>query len=260
VSRLAPSPAWRARLRAAADAAPLRPRLPLRWRGERIGSVEAEFVERLASRLLLPNDGGWSVQGPDLTATLGEIADRMRVSGLAHAWRDEQLAVRNEQGTQLGTVERAAVRPLGIATHAVHLLATDAQGRHWVQQRAFDKPIDPGLWDTLVGGMVPAQDAMHEALERETWEEAGLQLAQVRDLRHVVQLVTHRPFREAEGGYVVEYLDGFACTLPPGVVLANQDREVAEFRAMSAQEVTQRLEADEFTVDAAMLLLAVHAD
>jgi len=26
----------------------------------------------------------------------------------------------------------------------------------WVQQRALDKANDPGLWDTLMGGMVSA--------------------------------------------------------------------------------------------------------
>ena len=73
-------------------------------------------------------------------------------------------------------MERAVVRPLGITTFAVHLLASP-DGRHWVQQRSLTKPNDPGLWDTLMGGMIPASDSMAQALERETWEEAGLRLS-----------------------------------------------------------------------------------
>jgi hypothetical protein len=57
------------------------------------------------------------------------LAQALRVAGLAGAWRDELLAVTDEQGTALGVVERAAVRPLGIATRAVHLLARSPDGR-----------------------------------------------------------------------------------------------------------------------------------
>ena len=72
----------------------------------------------------------------------------------------------------IGQVERGAVRPLGIATQAVHLVGHAADGRIWVQQRALNKANDPGLWDTLMGGMVSAADTVATALVRETWEEA----------------------------------------------------------------------------------------
>ena len=51
----------------------------------------------------------------------------MREAGVAHAWRDEQLAVTDAQGRTLGTVERAVVRPLGITTFAVHLVGRVAR-------------------------------------------------------------------------------------------------------------------------------------
>ena len=194
--------------------------------------------------------------GDLLPAIIEYAGPREHERGLAHVWRDEQLAVRSAAGTTLATIERAAVRPLGIATHAVHLAAVDDAGRHWVQQRAFDKATDPGLWDTLVGGMVPACDGLGEALARETWEEAGLRLAQVRALRHGGRTVTRRPSRELPHGYVIETIDWYTCTLPPGVEPVNQDGEVAGFRAMDPEEVVDRLEAGAFTVDAALVLLA----
>ncbi|GAB3646849.1 NUDIX hydrolase [Ramlibacter alkalitolerans] len=257
------APAWRAHLHAAADCPPRRPRVPLTWRGERIGSVEPELFERAAlvgSPLLRWRDvqGTWEVVG-ELSASLAWIAFALRDRGLAHAWRDEQLAVRNEAGAVLGTVERAVVRPLGIATQAVHLVAIGRGGAHWVQQRAFDKATDPGLWDTLVGGMVPARDSVEEALARETWEEAGLRLEQVRDLRYGGRLLTRRPFRELAHGYVVEAIEWYACTLPPGVAPANQDGEVAGFRCMEPAEVEGRLEAEGFTIDASLVLEAAFA-
>jgi 8-oxo-dGTP pyrophosphatase MutT (NUDIX family) len=258
---LAPAAAWRARLRAAADAPPLRPRVPLWCGAERIGSVEPDLFARagLAHGTLVRPSGeqGWRLEGQP-SATLARIADVLRDAGLAHAWRDEQLAVRGESGVLVGTVERAAVRPLGIATHAVHLTATSSGGDIWVQQRAFDKPTDPGLWDTLVGGMVPAQDNLAQALERETWEEAGLRPPQLQGLRHGGRILTRRPFRELPHGYLVEVLDWYTCTLPDGVVPHNQDGEVAAFRCMTPADVSQHLERDEFTVDAALVLLAAH--
>jgi 8-oxo-dGTP pyrophosphatase MutT (NUDIX family) len=257
VSALAPSAAWVARLREAGMRPPLVARVPLEWQGESIGTVEPGLFERCgaAAHARVARAGaGWAVQG-ELSESLAALAQALRAAGLAHVWRDELLAVRAGDGRVLGEVERAVVRPLGIATQAVHLLGLDPHGRHWMQKRADDKPNDPGLWDTLVGGMVPASDSLAAALERETWEEAGLRFAQLQALRHGGRVTTRRPAREVPHGYVVEHLDWYACVVPEGVAPVNQDGEVAEFRAMDAAEVTARLERDEFTVDAALLLL-----
>jgi 8-oxo-dGTP pyrophosphatase MutT (NUDIX family) len=261
VSRLRLAPAWQAHHQQRAVCPPLRLRVPLWWGSARIGSVEPELVERsgLAAWALLPDqrrgEQGWRVRGEDLSGTLAAIALALRERDLCHVWRNELLAVCDEAGTVLGAVERAATRVLGIATGAVHLAALDAQGRHWVQQRAFDKPTDPGMLDTLVGGAIPASDTVAQALERETWEEAGLRLAQAHDLRHGGRVWTQRP-SDVPHGYIVEWLDWFTCTLPPGVQPRNQDGEVAEFRCLDAAEMTQRLQRDEFTIDAAQVLLA----
>jgi 8-oxo-dGTP pyrophosphatase MutT (NUDIX family) len=259
VSGLRLSAAWRARLHAVADCAPLRPRVPLGWSGQRIGSVEADLFQRAgvagSQGLRWSAEGAWEIVG-ELTPALAQLAFILRDRGLAHTWRDEQLAVRNEAGALLGTVERAVVRPLGIPTQAVHLVATDPRGWLWVQQRAFDKPTDPGMWDTLVGGLVPARDSLEQALERETWEEAGLRLAQVRELRYGGRLVTRRPFRELPHGYVVESIAWYACSLPDGVTPQNQDGEVAAFRCLPGEDVSARLAQETFTIDAALVLLA----
>ena len=259
--RLAVAPDWRERLMAAADAPPLRPRVPLWWRAQRIGSVEPDLFARAglagAAAVAPAEEGGWRVAG-ELSASLQHVAEVLRATGLGHAWRDEQLAVAGEDGTVLGTVERAAARPLGIATQAVHLSAVTGDGRLWLQQRAFDKPTDPGLWDTLVGGMVPARDSRDQALERETWEEAGLRLAQVRGLQYGGRILTRRPFPDLPHGYIVEVLDWFTCTLPDDVLPANQDGEVAGFRPMDPGELVRLMHADACTIDAALVLLAAH--
>ena len=259
-----PDAGWLAGLQARASQPPLLPREPL-WAGTaRIGSVEPGVVHALLPALadvLKPlahgSGSGWQVAGP-LTPALDHIARALRNAGLAGAWRDEQLAVTDEQGHRLGTVERAAVRPLGIATHAVHLAGRSPDGSQWVQRRALDKPNDPGLWDTLMGGMVPAADTLQAALARETHEEAGLALAQLQDLRYGGRVVIRRPSGGGTaGGYTVEQVDWFQCTVPDGVEPVNQDGEVDEFRLLRSQEALERLYRHEFTLEAALVLCAM---
>ncbi|HSV47787.1 MAG TPA: NUDIX domain-containing protein [Ramlibacter sp.] len=247
---------WLRRLRAGAEVAPLRPRAALWWQAHEIGSVEPGMARQTgAGGLWREAAEGWRIEGGDLTASLEQLAFALRDAGLAHAWRNEQLAVGDAGGGVLGTVERAVVRVLGITTHAVHLAALALDGRHWVQQRALDKPNDPGLWDTLMGGMVPASDSLQQALERETWEEAGLRLAQLRGLQWGGRVSTRRPAGDGQGfGYVVEHIDWYRCELPDGVVPDNQDGEVAQFALLSPQEVVLRLLRDEFTREAALIL------
>src|SRR5690606_1323182 len=82
--------------------------------------------------------------------------------------------------------DRAAMRPLGMLTQAVHLSAWAPDGRLWIARRALDKPNDPGLWDTLAGGLVAAGEDCETALLRESREEAGLQ---------AVEIAAHGPLR-----------------------------------------------------------------
>ena len=260
-------PDWLARLHARADQPPRAPRVPLWAENSRIGSVEPDFLSQIAlqpasdGRLLLQkaeHDGvsGWRVNG-DLTQSLAAIALALRDAGLAGAWRDEQLAVTDEHGTRLGTVERAAVRPLGLTTFAVHLAARSPDGRHWVQQRALGKPNDPGLWDTLMGGMVAASDTLQQALARETWEEAGLLTAQLHALRYGGRAATRRPAPDGRGaGYVVEHIAWFQCTLPAGIVPHNQDGEVAQFALVQPADLRAQLLQGEFTLEASVVLAA----
>jgi len=265
VTALVPHAQWLAGLQARANQPPEVPRQPL-WAGTaRIGSVEPDVVSALLPDLaavLQPlkfgAETGWQVMGP-LTAALDRVALALRDAGLAGSWRHEQLAVTDAQGRLLGTVERAAVRPLGIATHAVHLAGRSPDGRHWVQRRALDKPNDPGMWDTLMGGMVAAADTLQAALARETLEEAGLAIAQLQHVRHGGRVAIRRPSGGggAAGGYTVEHVDWFQCTVPDGVIPVNLDGEVDEFRLMTGPQLLQSLHRNEFTLEAALVLCAM---
>ena len=259
MTQLRLDPAWLAGLKARADQPPRVAREPL-WAGDaRIGSVEPGWAEGVVLEpqwvecITCDGQAGWLVRG-DVTQSLNAIALALRDAGAAHAWRDEQLAVTDEHGNVLGSVERAVVRPLGITTFAVHLAGFSPDGKHWVQMRSSTKATDPGLWDTLMGGMVAAGESPDTALERETWEEAGLRLADLRDVRFGGRVLTRHPSDAGRGGYVVEYIDWYRCVVPEPLVPKNQDGEVERFALLDAEEIAQRLQRDEFTLEAAVVL------
>jgi 8-oxo-dGTP pyrophosphatase MutT (NUDIX family) len=266
VSGLALDAHWRGALLARAVQPPSSPRQPLRWDGRTIGSVDVALAAALpcvgaagAAPLLHREAGGWTVHG-DLGRGLHRLALALRAAGLAHVWRDERLAVCDGGGIALASVERAVVRVLGIATRAVHLVGFDTRGHVWLQQRALTKPNDPGLWDTLMGGMVSADDTLETALERETWEEAGLHLHALQDVEPGGWVHIERPVDDGtRHGYVVEDICWSRCTLPDGMVPVNQDGEVERFECVAPREVVARLEAGLFTDEAALVLLQAMA-
>ena len=109
--------------------------------------------------------------------------------------------------------------------------------------------------------MVSAQDTLALALARETWEEAGLRLEAMAELRHGGQLLLRKPSSDgADAGYVVELVDWYQCTVPDGVQPLNQDGEVLQFELLALSELARRLQRDEFTTEAALVLLAALGD
>ncbi len=183
---------------------------------------------------------------------LHEAASRLADAGMVWGWRDEQLDVRPlAGGATLATIERAACRALGIATYAVHMNAFTADGQLVVARRADDKPIDPGMWDNLVGGMVAAGESELDALAREAYEEAGLSLSQLDPQRGGVVQET----RIVPEGYMVETIQVFDLVLPEGVTPRNLDGEISAIEAWPVEDVLDAIARDAFTLEAALVTL-----
>lgn len=58
----------------------------------------------------------------------------------------------------------------------VHLQLFNSQGELYLQKRALHKDIQPGKWDTAVGGHVDYGENIQTALRREAREELGITL------------------------------------------------------------------------------------
>ncbi|MBS0507221.1 MAG: NUDIX domain-containing protein [Proteobacteria bacterium] len=265
------APAWVAEARARARSGPAAARLPLLLGGDVIGSVDADVFDKIDFKRLLDNrhqlslvqhDGApaWALPAAGATAALNALAQALRAAGRCGPWRNEQLAVCGADGRSLATVERGAVRVLGLATRAVHLVGGTADGAAmWVQQRSCTKANNPGMWDTLMGGMVSAADSLEQAVERETWEEAGLRPAQLAGLRPGGLVQFALPSGEGGGaGYMVETIHWYQATLPENTRPCNQDGEVARFECLAHDVVQARLAEGAFTPEAALVLAAFY--
>lgn len=187
-----------------------------------------------------------------LSKVLAQLAEGLKNTGCLRGWRDELLDVVGE-GRRLAVIERAAVRPLGLLTRAVHLNAWSKDGRMWVARRALDKHTDPGMWDTLVGGLAVAGESADLSLLRESDEEAGLSPEQLQGrtpLRTILRM--HRRLPE---GYQVEDVLISDCILDEGVQPCNKDGEVSEIVLLDCKDVWAMIENDEFTHEAELAIL-----
>jgi 8-oxo-dGTP pyrophosphatase MutT (NUDIX family) len=263
---------WLADARHRAHQPARQPRQPLVVAGQAVGSVADGLLSQIGLQRLWDKRyqlsigehsgaAAWHLEVPSdapsdaITDALNTLAEALRDATLCGPWRNEQLAVTNPQGEQVGTVERGAVRVLGITTCAVHLVGLAPDGRMWVQKRAMTKPNNPGQWDTLMGGMVSAADSLPQALARETWEEAGLQVDALADVVQGGHVLFSRPSSEGGGaGYMVERIDWFRAVVPHGMEPANQDGEVDEFALLPLADVRAQLAQGLFTLEAGLVI------
>ncbi len=89
---------------------------------------------------------------------------------------EEWLPMVDEEGRILGKALRSYCHNGSKTLHPVvhlHLLGPDRS--LFLQKRATTKLIQPGKWDTAVGGHLAYGEAIEESLRREAFEEIGLQ-------------------------------------------------------------------------------------
>ena len=87
----------------------------------------------------------------------------------------ELLPIVNEVGEVIGSATRGECHDGAKLLHpVVHLHLFDSQGRLYLQHRPLWKSIQPGKWDTAVGGHIDYGEDVATALKREVFEELGI--------------------------------------------------------------------------------------
>lgn len=197
---------------------------------------------------------------PARTQALDPVVASLAEEGALTAWRNELYPCTTAFGVPPWfVVERAAARYFGIRTWAAHvngLVRAGSEVRMWFARRSARKPIDPGMFDNLVGGGIAAGEAVRAAVVRESWDEAGIDAGRAGGIAPAGALTLRR---ERADGLQWETIFVHDLWLPAEFVPVNQDGEAVAHRLVTLPEALRLLAApggpDEVTLDAALVAL-----
>ena len=101
---------------------------------------------------------------------------------------EEWFPVVDEEGIVKGSAPRSVCHDgkSKLLHPVVHLHLFNPEGKLFLQKRSLKKDIQPGKWDTSVGGHISPGESVENALSRETSEEIGLKNLEVQFIHKYV--------------------------------------------------------------------------
>jgi len=95
--------------------------------------------------------------------------------GRKKSTNEEILAEIDKDGKIIGKMTRSQAHDGSKKLHPViHVHILNRRGDVLLQKRNINKKIQPGKWDTAVGGHISFGEELNKAIEREAYEELGL--------------------------------------------------------------------------------------
>ena len=226
-----------------------------------IGHLNTEFIPYLQESLqkqsipliAMTNDKLTIQSGKprELSNSLFQLADRMRLGGFIPGWRNEDFAWVDQNGHKYFRLERAAFRTFGFRSMATHINGYTKADTIWLGRRSENKPTDPGKLDNLAAGGINADETPWISARRELWEESGVPVQIADDIEPIGRIHMRRIANER--GFHDEQLFIYDLELPKQFIPTNHDGEVSGFIEVSYAEAAARILADEFTSDAAFV-------
>ena len=226
-----------------------------------IGHLNPEFISYLQETLVnhpidLVSIGADQVnitlrRPKELSESLYQLAQRMRLGGFIPGWRNEDFAWLDQHGHQSFRLERAAFRTFGFRSMATHINGFTKANNLWLGRRSETKATDPGKLDNIAAGGITADETPWVSAKRELWEEAGVPAKLADEIEPVGRIHMRRPIPGR--GFHDELLFIYDLELADNFVPTNHDGEVSGFIEISLAEAAARILADEFTSDAALV-------
>lgn len=226
-----------------------------------IGHLNPEFISYLQESLRSESIPLISIKSDRLTiqlsrpkelsASLYQLADKMRAGGYVPGWRNEDFAWLDQSGHQCFRLERAAFRTFGFQSMATHINGYTKSGLLWLGRRSETKSTDPGKLDNMAAGGISADETPWVCAKRELWEESGVPPQIADQVEPIGRIHMRRPI--SGRGFHDEQLYIYDLELPDQFIPTNHDGEVSGFIHISLAEAAARILADEFTSDAAFV-------
>ncbi len=108
----------------------------------------------------------------------------------------------DEYDNVIGTAERSEFHGNPDMIHRVaHVLVFDSSGELFLQKRGLGKDVQPGKWDTSVGGHVDSGESYEQAAYREMREELGIEGVSIEFLYRYLH----------SNDYETEYVSTYRC-------------------------------------------------
>lgn len=156
----------------------------------------------------------------------------------------EQLEIYDANEKFAGIMPRALVHRCGLRHHVAHLWLVQKQNGvlgHWLQQRADDRPLYPGLYDLAATGHLDPGETPLEGVLREVREEIGLHLTEMQ----VIDVGTvEQKYSRPDGGFDDEQVYVFMVYLdaPPHFMPGNEVKRMIWVPLLEHQKMEEGAE------------------